>query len=57
MLLLAYSEPVGLPYLLAQDLLDAGDRVVRANASTDGRNAGLSCPGSSSAAGRRYARG
>jgi hypothetical protein len=28
MLLLAYSRAVGMPYLLAQDLLDAGDRLV-----------------------------
>jgi hypothetical protein len=47
MLLLAHSQPVGLPYLLAQDLLDAGERLVRAIASTDLARCGLSCPGSS----------
>ena len=28
MLLLAYSHPIGVPSLFAQDLCDAGDRVV-----------------------------
>jgi hypothetical protein len=27
MLLLAYSQPAGVPYLLGQHLLDAGDRL------------------------------
>jgi hypothetical protein len=44
MLLLAYSQPVGLPYLLVQDVLDAGDHLVRAITSTDWRECGAQSP-------------